>query len=819
MKRFLVFLFFLVLVSFSILNAQWARTYRGNHSDYAYSVQQAADGGYIVACGTDSFGAGVDDILILKLSSYGDIEWQKTYGGRTYEYVYSIQQTVDGGYIIAGIVQGTSYWFDLWILKLNSIGGIEWQKSYRADVYSDVYTCFVRQTSDGGYIISAEVFSAYEGMGSWILRLNLAGNIEWQKLYENVQISSIEQTSDDGFITTGVGVYTSDICVLKLSSVGATEWQKTYGGSYYDCGAGIQQTADGGYILLGYTQSFGTGGDELWVLKLTPSGEIEWQKAYGGRLNEYVWNPCSLGQTNDGYIIAGMTYSFGAGKRDGLILKLSPIGIIQWQKTYGGPEWDGVHSVQQTSDGGYIIGGSTESFGAGEPDIPDIWLLKCSPDGEITSSCGFIATSDAKITDTAVSPAVISVEYQNVNLVISDTDIVPQDSYVVADLLCELRYTLTIAAGIGGSTNPIPGTYTYPGIYSGQGTKSVSVNAIPDTGYRFEEWSGDVPSGHGQDNPLTIAMDADKSVTANFVPQYGLIISAGTGGTTDPAPGTYTYDSGTQVSIAAVPNAGYRFSGWTGDASGTENPLSVTMDSDKSITANFIKQYSLSITVGIGGTTDPVPSSYLYDAGSQVILKAIPDTNYRFDKWSGDASGTTNPITITMDSDKSVIANFIRQYKLTIASGSGGTTDPAPGTYTHDSGAQVIVKATPNSGYEFSGWSGSVSGTTNPITITMDADKSVTASFSAIPKPEEKKKGGCFIATAAYGSALDPHVQILRDFRDKYLITNKPGQLFVKFYYKYSPPIANFIARHKVLKPFVRILLLPLITVSYLTVS
>jgi uncharacterized repeat protein (TIGR02543 family) len=816
MKRFIsvisVFLFFLVLVSFTVLNAQWARTYGGSYLDYAYSVQQTADGGYIVAGGTESFGGGLEDILILKLNSYGEIEWQKSYGGRTYDLFYSLQQTSDGGYIVAGITESASYTYSLWVLKLTPTGDIKWQKNYTTSDYSGVYSCFARQTSDSGYIISAESYTEPLGMGSWILKLNSAGGIKWQKFYD-AQIYSIEQTSDGGFIAAGV--YRSDMCVLKLSSVGIIEWQYAYGGGYYDSDSGVQQTSDGGYILFGYTQSFGMGGADLWVLKLNSTGGIEWQKAYGGRLNEYSWNPSSLGQTHDGYILAGMTYSFGTGQRDGFILKLSLTGAIQWQKSYGGVEMDSIQSVQQTTDGGYIMGGSTESFGAGDFDS---WLLKCSPDGEIATSCGFIGISDAKITDTAVSPVAISVKSQSINLVVSDTSIMPQDSYVIADLLCELRYTLIVGAATGGTTNPVPGTYTYPGMYSGQGITSVSVTAVPDNGYRFDSWSGNVPSGHEKDSPITITMDSDKSVSASFIRQYKLTIAAGIGGTTDPVSGTYTYDSGTQVSIAAIPNTGYRFSGWSGDATGTTNPIAVTMDSNKSIAANFIRQYTLTIATGTGGTTDPVPGTYIYDLGTEVSVKATPNTGYRFDKWTGDITGTTNPITITMDGNKSISAGFTRQYKLTIATGSGGTTDPAPGTYTYDSGAQVSVKAMPNSGYQFSGWSGSVSGTTNPITITMDADKSVTASFTEIPKPPEKKKGGCFIATAAYGSPLDPHVQVLRDFRDKYLMTNKPGQAFVRFYYKYSPPIANFIERHKVLKSCVRILLIPLITVSYLTV-
>jgi uncharacterized repeat protein (TIGR02543 family) len=245
------------------------------------------------------------------------------------------------------------------------------------------------------------------------------------------------------------------------------------------------------------------------------------------------------------------------------------------------------------------------------------------------------------------------------------------------------------------------------------------------------------------------------------------------------------------------------------------------MASDKSITANFVlKQYTLITAAGAGGTTDPAPGAYSYDAGTDVAITATPDIGYGLTGWSGDASGTDNPITITMDEDKSITASFIRQYTLTIAAGEGGTTVPTPGSYTHDSGTQVTVTAGNNYGYEFNNWSGDASGTANPITITMDSDKSVTANFSATTTTDggEAKKKGCFIATAAYGSTLHPHLDILRDFRDSFLLPSDFGSKLVSIYYKYSPSVADLITKYKVLRIIVRINLLPLVALSYFMV-
>ena len=230
----------------------------------------------------------------------------------------------------------------------------------------------------------------------------------------------------------------------------------------------------------------------------------------------------------------------------------------------------------------------------------------------------------------------------------------------------------------------------------------------------------------------------------------------------------------------------------------------------------LLVSYDLTISSSQGGTTEPPPGVYTYLAGTQDSITAISDTNYRFDKWTGDVpQGSENNFSfaITMDTDKSVQANFIRQYTLSIAASTGGTTNPSPGSYIHDSEAEVSITAIANNGYKFTGWTGSVISSGNPITVTMDSDKSMTANFRSIP--EEKGKGLCFLATAAYGTSLHPRLDILREFRDKYLMSNKLCRELVSLYYKYSPPIANIIAEHKILKIFVRIYILPLVALGY----
>jgi len=233
-------------------------------------------------------------------------------------------------------------------------------------------------------------------------------------------------------------------------------------------------------------------------------------------------------------------------------------------------------------------------------------------------------------------------------------------------------------------------------------------------------------------------------------------------------------------------------------------------------------KYTLNIAAGAGGTIEPSPGTHAFCEETEVTIEAIPYADYGFSHWSGDIPQgyeNDNPLTITVDSDKFITANFIQlKCVLTIDTGTGGTTNPEPGSHTYDTGTQVSVRALPNSGYQFSGWGGDVSGTTNPITITMDSDKSITATFTVTPATETGggKKGGCFIATAAYGSPLHPHLDILRDFRDTYLLPSKFGRLMVDLYYKYSPFVADLIAKYKVLRVVIRINLLPLVAFGYL---
>jgi hypothetical protein len=323
---------------------EWQKSLGGTEDDGAFSIQQTNDGGYIFAGysnsndGDVSGNLGYYDYWVVKLSSIGTIEWQKSLGGSGYDFAMSIQQTNDGGYIVAGEsysddgdVSGHNGSYDFWVVKLSVIGTIEWQKSLGGQ--GDDVAFSIQQTIDGGYIVAGysysndgDVTGSY-GLGdSWVVKLNNIGTIEWQKSlggFGHDNAYSIQQTNDGGFIVAGYsdsndgevsdnhGYY--DCLVMKLSSIGSIVWQKSLGGSNGEFAYSIQQTNDGGYIVAGYSDSNdgdvtgNQGGDDYWVVKLTSLGTIEWQKSLGGTGAERAkW----IQQTYDGgYIVAGYSPS------------------------------------------------------------------------------------------------------------------------------------------------------------------------------------------------------------------------------------------------------------------------------------------------------------------------------------------------------------------------------------------------------------------------------------------------------------------------------------------------------------------------------
>jgi len=260
--------------------------------------------------------------------------------------------------------------------------------------------------------------------------------------------------------------------------------------------------------------------------------------------------------------------------------------------------------------------------------------------------------------------------------------------------------------------------------------EQVNITAVPSPEWTFNHWEGDVT---GTNPASALIMNSDKSITAFFtIAKYSFKTSINPAGGGIISPDDGLYDSGAQVMLTAIPSAGYQFNSWSGDVSGTNSTIIVTMNSNKSVIANFTRlQFTLTTSTYPQGSGSVSPGSASYNSGAQVTLTASSSPEWLFDHWEGDAYSTSTSVTITMTSNKSVVAHFVRvQYTLTTNVYPSGAGSISPNGGTYDSNTQITLTATPASGYQFNYWSGSVSGTNATVTLTMNSNKSVTAIFS-----------------------------------------------------------------------------------------
>lgn len=409
---------------------EWEKSLGGSDTDMGYSIQQTSDNGYILAGltyssdGDVTTNVGAPSIWIVKLDGAGSIDWENTYGDGNGNFPYHVQQTNDGGYVVAGTSSNANGGY--WILKLDGSGGQTWDVSLGGSGIDIPHS--IQQTTDGGYIVAGYSTSTngmvtgnHGGSDYWVAKLNTSGNPVWAKCLGgsgDEEAESIQQTTDGGYIVLGFtdsndGDVTGnhggrDMWAVKLDSAGSITWQKCYGGSDEDDvwsnGMAIQQTTDGGYIMASNT--FSTDGDvtdndgilDGWVVKTDSLGNIEWDKTLGGSSGEDFR---TIQQTFDGaYIVGGYTQSsdgdvssYSGGISDYWIVRLNSLGEMEWEKTLGGSDFDDLNSIQRTTDGGLIGLGHTLS---NDGDITsgqggtDYWVVKLGniqniPENEISN--------------------------------------------------------------------------------------------------------------------------------------------------------------------------------------------------------------------------------------------------------------------------------------------------------------------------------------------------------------------------------------------------------------------------------------------------
>ncbi|MBN1458033.1 MAG: hypothetical protein JXA57_00760, partial [Armatimonadetes bacterium] len=356
----------------------------------------------------------------LLLSAFGlvsiasaHVSWQKTYGGADDELGYSVEPTADGGFIAVGSTRSFGAGgMDVYLVKTDAQGDTLWTHVYGGTEDDVGYS--VRQTADGGFIVTGYTYSDGVGWSDvYLVKTNAQGDTLWTRTYGGTDRDggvSVLQTSDGGYVVAGwtasFGTGGDDVYLIRTNAAGDTLWTRTYGGSERDEGSSVRPTTDGGFIVAGHTMSFGAGGEDFYLVKTNASGDTFWTRTYGGVNLDQGW---STQQTADGgYIIAGCTQSFGAGFWDYYLVKADSDGDTLWTRTYGGAGNDLGFAIQQTIDGGYIVVGQSESPGAGPWDI---LLVKTDAQGDTLWTKSFgeaVASGPSSVVQTLDSGYIVA---------------------------------------------------------------------------------------------------------------------------------------------------------------------------------------------------------------------------------------------------------------------------------------------------------------------------------------------------------------------------------------------------------------------------
>jgi hypothetical protein len=399
---------------------EWNKSFGSDSDIRGTSVEQTRDGGYIIV------GVGFEDVKLFKIDSSGNEQWSKYIGRTVYddrnyysdtENRFSARQLIDNGYIIIGTIEHDDHYSDVWLIKTDSEGNKQWDKTFDVSGYDD-YGYSVQQTEDKGYIITG-----YTESRAFLIKTDSSGNKEWIQTFDAggdwgyVLGRSVQQTNDGGYVIAGKvgGKYTDtawvySVWLLKTDPYGNIQWEKTFGGR--SGGRSVQQTGDGGYIVVGDYIVKG-GYSDIWLIKTNPSGNEQWDILFGGQDDDRGY---SVQQTTDnGYILTGYaephgSYDSQSGVNYAWLIRTDPYGNMQWNKTFGNYENDKGYkiviegrSVQQTSDGGYIVTGTTYPYGLFEDYRNNIWLIKLEGTGEVSGTKKPVAPDIEKPPEKSIS--------------------------------------------------------------------------------------------------------------------------------------------------------------------------------------------------------------------------------------------------------------------------------------------------------------------------------------------------------------------------------------------------------------------------------
>jgi hypothetical protein len=609
----------------------------------------------------------------------------------------------------------------------------------------------VLETPDGGAVLAgfnclAKLTSGGQVVWGWSFDMAKATEAGKLKAWLNPNGGCLAARNDE--IDGGVALF-------ELSPAGAVLWQKKYT-LLNTLVPSFCRTADGGVIMAG-----GSAGADIILVKCLPGGDIEWQRSYGTEDRSEVVT--GLAPTADGgYVLIGSSFlpNDPVVSADLWVLKLTGAGEIQWQELIGGAAEDGAEYIHQTDDGGYLVAGHSASFSTDSQAY--FWLMKLSASGAIEAQTtlgyryggglgwlSFDALDDGTFT-AAVQPAGLEPPARACILtILSDGTIIRKMGYPMAN----------------GYLN------------------NVTMSPTADLGCVLA-MSGNEESLGTNSDVQVIKLSAAGEIEWQKI--YG---------------SRFSYDA--VHAVRQLSGGAYMFVGATGSWSGLSNAawyMKLAPDGTLGPNYYFVKDadsVALEESVSPGQAQATAVSTSVTPGAAAIVAETAGIT---FGAWG------TKPF-IPMDTPICTLTLGVQD--------ENGTTTPEPGIHVYGTGTTVQLTARPNADYSFFQWFGNVTTQGNySIPLLMDGDKKVTAQFAYSGETDPVDIVECFIATAAYGSPTDPNVEILRAFRDRYLLRSRAGRAFVDLYYRYSPALARFINGHPALKPVCRVLLYPAVVLS-----
>jgi Secretion system C-terminal sorting domain len=444
---------------------QWDASFGGTDNEQFAAAQQTSDGGYITGGFSESGISGdktqetqgTSDYWVVKTNADGVKQWDARFGGTSVDELTALQQTADGGYILGGISfsdangdksQASQGQSDYWIIKIDANGVKQWDARFGGSSFDELHS--LQQTADGGYILGGSSFSGISGDKTqatrggkdfWIVKTDANGVKQWDARFGGTlfeELFSIRQSTDGGYIMGGYSLSDVDgdkttkargkfdYWVVKTTATGIKEWDATFGGTEDDWLTQLSQTTDGGYILGGWSWS-GKSGDksqavkgdnDYWIIKINNLGVKQWDADYGGSTNDYL---NAIQQTTDGgFILGGYSSSLISGDKtqdtkggtDYWIVKTNANGVKQWDADFGGSDFDFLYAVQQTSDGGYLLGGYSASGISGDKTqdsrgVNDYWIIKLN-------TAGAACASPANLTTVNIGSEAATLKWNNV---------------------------------------------------------------------------------------------------------------------------------------------------------------------------------------------------------------------------------------------------------------------------------------------------------------------------------------------------------------------------------------------------------------------